>query len=74
MTPIAISMKISQKGLFYCQLLNNSWYRGPNLSLRLCSAQFSGALSAPKSTSKNPEFSHRFPRFETILFFRPFGF
>ena len=38
-----------------------------------CSVNFSGALRAPKSTSKYPEFSHRFARFETILCFRSFG-
>ena len=30
---------------------------------------FSGALRAPKTTSKYPGVSHRFSRFETILFF-----
>lgn len=38
-----------------------------------CNVKFSGALRAPKNTSRNQEFSHCFSRFETILFSRSFG-
>ena len=53
---------------------NLRWYRAQCFSFGFyCNVKIFGALRAPKNTSRKQEFSHRFSRFEAILFFRSFG-